>query len=52
MIGAGVDFGKFTIDGRYTHGLTDLNDFDEILDDDEIVEVKNRVWSIMAGFRF
>jgi hypothetical protein len=52
VIGAGVDFGKFTIDGRYTHGLTDLNDFDEILDDDEIVEVKNRVFSIMAGFRF
>ena len=50
VIGAGVDFGKFTIDGRYTHGLTDLNDFDDF--DEEIVEVKNRVFSIMAGFRF
>jgi len=47
VIGAGVDFGKFTIDGRYTHGFTDLNDVD-----DEIVEIKNRVFSIMAGFRF
>ena len=47
VIGAGVEFGKFVIDGRYTHGLTDLND-----SDDEIVEIKSRVFSIMAGFRF
>lgn len=48
VFGAGVEFGKFVIDGRYTHGLTNLNK-SEIEDD---LEVKSRVFSIMAGFRF
>jgi hypothetical protein len=47
VIGAGVEFGRFVIDGRYTHGFTDLNDVE-----DEIVETRNRVFSLMAGFRF
>jgi len=47
VFGAGIEFGKFVIDARYTHGLTDLNDVE-----DEIVEVKTRVFAIMAGFRF
>jgi hypothetical protein len=47
VLGAGVEFGKFVIDGRYTHGFTDLNDVE-----DELIEVKTRVFSIMAGFRF
>jgi hypothetical protein len=47
VFGAGVEIGKFVLDGRYTHGLNDINDTD-----DEIIEFKSRVFSIMAGFRF
>ncbi len=47
VFGAGIEFGKFIIDGRYSHGLTNLNK-----DDTENLEVKTRVFSIMAGFRF
>lgn len=37
VIGAGIELGKFVIDGRCTHGLTDLNNSET-----EIVEIKNR----------
>ena len=47
VFGAGVEFGKFIIDGRYSHGFTNLNK-----DESEQLEVKTRVFSIMAGFRF
>lgn len=47
VAGAGVDVGRFTIDGRYTWGLTELND-----DPGEEVTIKNRVFSVMAGVRF
>ena len=47
--GVGIEFGKFVIDGRYTHGFTNLNDSE---DDFELGETKSRVFSIMAGFRF
>jgi len=49
VFGAGIEFGKFVIDGRYTHGFTNLNDSEE---DGDAVEFKSRVFSIMAGFRF
>ena len=48
VVGAGIEFGRFVIDGRYTHGFTNLNDSDE----SDTVEIKSRVFSIMAGFRF
>jgi hypothetical protein len=47
VAGAGVNFGRFTLDGRYTWGLTNLNS----LRDDEM-KIRNRVFSIMAGVRF
>ena len=47
VAGAGVDFGRFTLDGRYTWGLTNVSSVDA----DE-VKMKNRVFSIMAGVRF
>jgi hypothetical protein len=47
VLGAGVEFGRFLIDGRYTWGMTDLNN-----DDTEDVKAKTRTFSIMAGFRF
>ena len=48
VIGAGVEFGRIVLDGRYTHGFTNLNK-DEANDG---LEIKSRVFSIMAGFRF
>jgi Outer membrane protein beta-barrel domain len=47
VAGAGVNFGRFTLDGRYTWGLNNLNS----LEDDEM-KLRNRVFSIMAGVRF
>jgi outer membrane immunogenic protein len=50
VFGGGVDFGRFTVDGRYTWGLSNIN----VLIDDEPDDAKvtNRVFSIMAGVRF
>jgi hypothetical protein len=48
VAGAGLQFGRFEIDGRYTWGLTNLNKDEE----DEGVKIKNRVFSVMAGIRF
>ena len=45
--GAGVDFGRFTLDGRYTWGLRNVLN----VDPDE-ARIKNRAFSIMAGVRF
>jgi Outer membrane protein beta-barrel domain len=47
VLGAGVEFGRLVIDGRYAWGMTDINE-----DEDEGVKVKTRTFSIMAGFRF
>ena len=47
VAGAGVNFGRFTLDGRYTWGLNNLNS----LEDDEF-KLRNRVFSSMAGVRF
>lgn len=47
VAGAGMEFGRFVVDGRYTWGLSNLNKEDE---DD--VKIRNRVFSVMAGVRF
>jgi hypothetical protein len=47
-IGAGVQFGRGSIEGRYTHGLNNLNKGDE----GEDLTVKSRVFAVLAGFRF
>ena len=47
VIGAGVAFGRFTVDGRYTIGQTNLNS-----NDDDPAKVKNRALAVLAGFRF
>lgn len=44
--GAGVDFGKWSIDGRYTFGLSNLTKTE-----DE-VKTRSRAISILAGVRF
>jgi len=49
VVGAGVEFGRIIVDGRYTHGLTNLNTSP---DDQDDVKIKSRVFSIMAGFRW
>jgi Outer membrane protein beta-barrel domain len=48
VIGAGIEIGHVTLDGRYTWGLSDLNADPESPE----VEVRNRVFSILVGFRF
>jgi hypothetical protein len=45
--GAGVEIGRIVIDGRYTWGVADI---DSEKEDD--VKVRNRVISVMGGFRF
>ena len=47
MAGGGIDVGRFVVDGRYTWGMSELND-----DPGEEVTIKNRVFSVMAGVRF
>ena len=46
--GVGVEFGRAVVEGRYTHGLLHINE-DDNGDEDRI---KNRVFSVMFGFRF
>ena len=48
VFGAGVEIGRFLIDGRYNLGLREVNKDAE--EDD--FSVKHRGFSIMAGFRF
>ncbi len=45
VIGAGVEFGNFQLDARYTLGLTNF------VDGDDVVDVKNRTISILLGYR-
>ena len=45
--GVGIEFGRWHVDGRYTHGLSDT---DKDTSDD--VKMRNRVFSLSAGFRF
>jgi len=46
--GLGVELGRLQIEGRYTHGLRHINT-DDNGDEDRI---KNRVVSVLVGFRF
>lgn len=48
VFGAGVEFGRFLLDGRYQLGLREVNKFAE--EDD--FKVKHRTFSIMGGIRF
>ena len=45
--GVAVEFGRWLVDARYTHGLTDT---DKDTSDD--VKIRNRTFSLAAGFRF
>jgi hypothetical protein len=45
--GGGVEFGSLVVDGRYTHGLKDVDK-----DTSDRVKVTNRSISITLGFRF
>lgn len=45
--GIGMDVGRWLVDARYTHGLSDT---DKDRSDD--VKIRNRVLSFSAGFRF
>jgi opacity protein-like surface antigen len=47
VAGAGLEFGRFVVDGRYTWGLSNINK-----DESEDVKIKNRVFAVMAGIRF
>ena len=48
VVGAvGVRFGKVVVDGRYTHGLTDIDS-----DTSDEVSVRNRAITISAGIGF
>ena len=47
VFGAGMDFGRLTVDGRYTLGFTNLS-----IDTEDAAKVKNRAISILAGIRF
>jgi hypothetical protein len=44
-IGGGLQFGRGSLEARYTHGLRDM-------DKDDESEAKTRVFSVLAGFRF
>ena len=44
--GAGVNFGRFTVDGRYTFGLSNINK------ETEEGKAKNRTLAFLAGYRF
>jgi hypothetical protein len=46
LIGAGVDRGAWSIDGRYNFGLTNVNDRDDL------AEYRNRQFSVNVGYRF
>jgi Outer membrane protein beta-barrel domain len=47
IAGGGLEISAVVIDGRYTHGLRDIDK-----DKTDDVKVTNRAWSLTAGFRF
>ena len=48
IVGAiGVDIGRWLVDARYTHGVSDTD-----RDTSDDVTIRNRVFSLSAGFRF
>jgi hypothetical protein len=44
---AGLEMGRWVFDGRYTHGFSDTD-----ADTSDNVKIRNRVFSVSAGFRF
>ena len=47
VFGAGMDFGKWSVDGRYTMGLADINN-----DEADETKIRTRTISVLAGIRF
>ena len=47
VFGAGMDFGKWSVDGRYTMGLADINN-----DESDDTKIRTRTISVLAGIRF
>jgi hypothetical protein len=45
--GAGFEFGRASVEARYTHGLMDISK-----NEAETDKPKNRVFSVMVGYRF
>jgi hypothetical protein len=45
--GVGLDAGRWVVDARYTHGLSDID-----TDSSDDVRMRNRVFSVSAGIRF
>jgi hypothetical protein len=45
--GAGFEFGRASVEARYTHGLMDISK-----NEDESDKPKNRVFSVTVGYRF
>jgi Outer membrane protein beta-barrel domain len=43
-IGAGATFGKFVVDGRYTHGIRDISSAGSV--------IKTKTVAVTAGYRF
>lgn len=48
VVGGGVEFGHFLVEGRFSLGLTDLVKDDEDFDQ----SIRNRTFSILGGVRF
>lgn len=48
VAGAGVEFGRFLVEGRYSEGLTDIPKGDTDLDE----SLRSRTFAILAGIRF
>jgi len=48
VVGAGVEFGHFLVEGRFAEGLTNLARDDEDLEE----SLKSRTFAILAGIRF
>jgi hypothetical protein len=46
VVGVGKEFGRYVLDGRYTHGLKDLDPFFEE------AKIKNRAITVLFGMRF
>jgi len=44
---AGIELGRWVFDGRYTHGLSDID-----ADTSDDVKIRNRGFSVSAGIRF
>lgn len=47
VVGGGVEFGSIVVDGRYTHGLSDIDK-----DTSDNVKMTNRAVSVTVGIKF